>query len=128
MQTVVRYTVPELSSDVRKLKEARERRKAALDKFQTILFETFDGFRPTWLSVVKILAEVDCLLSLAKSSANLDSPRCRPLFEEQHVASIDFKDLRHPALIVKGDFIPNNVRLGVNAEERIILLTGENTL
>jgi DNA mismatch repair protein MSH6 len=107
------------------LKEARERRRSALDKFQTALFEIFDAHRNKWLGVIRVLAEVDCLLSLAKASMALETPSCRPDFVPSPSALVDFKQLRHPALILKGDFIPNDIQLGINGRDRIVLLTGE---
>jgi DNA mismatch repair protein MSH6 len=107
------------------LKEAKERRRSALDKFQSALFEVFDANRNTWLAVIRVLAEVDCLLSLSKASAALEMPACRPSLVQSPSALIDFKQLRHPALILKGEFIPNDVQLGANVRDRIILLTGE---
>jgi DNA mismatch repair protein MSH6 len=52
---------------------------------------------------------------------------CRPEFVEGDSAFVEFEDLRHPALCtserLKGDFIPNNVKLGEGG--RIALLTGK---
>jgi DNA mismatch repair protein MSH6 len=73
-----------------------------------------------------IFAEMDCLLSLAKASADLDEPRCRPELVESDEAFIDFRDLRHPALCLRSDFISNDVQLGLNVP-RQTLLTGPST-
>lgn len=70
-----------------------------------------------------IFAELDCLLSLAKASADLDEPRCRPGLIESAEAFIDFRDLRHPALCLRSDFISNDVQLGRDVP-RQTLLTG----
>lgn len=67
------------------------------------------------------------MFSLAKASNALGEPQCRPEIIEGDSAWIDFEELRHPALCVsstlKGDFIPNDVRLG-GGVGRIALLTG----
>lgn len=77
-----------------------------------------------WLRAIRVLAELDCLFSLAKASSALGEPACRPEFVEGDEAFVDFEDLRHPALVsLKGDFIPNDVRLGGDVG-RIALLTG----
>lgn len=77
-----------------------------------------------WLRSVRVLSELDCLFSLAKASTALGEPACRPEFVEGDEAWIDFEELRHPALQgIKGDFIPNDVRLG-GGVGRIALLTG----
>lgn len=80
-----------------------------------------------WLRAIRVLAELDCLFSLAKSSQALGEPVCRPEFVETNgEAWVDFEELRHPALAMrtKGDFIPNDVKLGGEVG-RIALLTGE---
>lgn len=73
------------------------------------------------------MSELDCLVSLAKTSSSLDEPRCRPNFVESDSAFVDFEELRHPSMCLRSNFIPNNVQLGgPGDEERQILLTGPN--
>lgn len=108
------------------------------------LMQAFDADRETWLKAIRceifgffsslllltdfyrIFAELDCLLSLAKASADLDEPRCRPEFVEADEAFIDFKELRHPSMCLRSDFISNDVQLG-NGVPRQTLFTGPNT-
>ena len=119
-----RYVVPALQPTIRKLKEARENRNTAIKEFKSRLFAEFDADRGVWLRAIRVLAELDCLFSLAKASSALGEPACRPEFVEGDEAFVDFEDLRHPALVsLKGDFIPNDVRLGGDVG-RIALLTG----
>ncbi|KAH9833177.1 DNA mismatch repair protein Msh6 [Rhodofomes roseus] len=124
-----RYVVPSLQTTIRKLKEARENRNTAVKDFKNRLFAEFDADRSVWLRAVRVLAELDCLFSLAKASAALGEPSCRPEFVEGDAAWVDFDELRHPALCastgLKGDFIPNDVKLG-GGVGRIALLTGPN--
>ncbi|GJJ14893.1 hypothetical protein Clacol_009163 [Clathrus columnatus] len=124
-KSVKRYSVPELEPLIRKLKEGREKKNAAAKEFKYRLYQEFDVDRSVWLRAVRVMAELDCLLSLAKSSVALGEPVCRPEFIEADFAFIDFEELRHPALCVKNDFIPNDVQLG-NQVGRIALLTGPN--
>ena len=78
-----------------------------------------------WLRAIRVLAELDCLFSLAKSSNAIGDPVCRPEFVEGDSAFVEFEDLRHPALDLRnGNFIPNNVQLGGDVG-KIALLTGE---
>ena len=76
---------------------------------------------------IRVLSELDCLFSLAKSSSSLGEPQCKPELVEGESAWVEFDELRHPAMCVsstlKGDFIPNNVRLGGEVG-RVALLTG----
>ncbi|GBE83778.1 DNA mismatch repair protein [Sparassis crispa] len=124
-----RWSVPSLAPTIRKLKEARENRNSAIKGFKNRLFAEFDVDRSVWLRAIRVLAELDCLFSLAKSSAALGEPACRPELVEGDAAWIEFEELRHPALCVssslKGDFIPNDVKLGGDVG-RIALLTGPN--
>lgn len=119
--------VPSLQGTVRTLKEARENRSTAIKNFKFRLFAEFSADRGVWLRATRVFAELDCLFSLAQSSSALGEPVCRPEFVEGNAATIDFEDLRHPALCVRNDFIPNNVKLGGDVG-RIALLTGTRSL
>lgn len=110
------------------MKEARENRNTVIKEFKNRVFAEFDADRSVWLRAIRVLSELDCLLSLAKASTALGEPVCRPEFVEGDAAWVDFEELRHPALCVttglKGDFIPNDVKLGGDVG-RIALLTGK---
>ncbi|KAF8137603.1 muts domain V-domain-containing protein [Boletus edulis] len=118
-----RWVVPSLQPTIRALKEARETRATAIKEFKGRLFEEFDTDRGIWLRAVRVLAELDCLFSLAKASIAIGEPSCRPEFVEGDAAFIEFKDLRHPTLAeLKTNFIPNDIKLGGDVG-RIALLT-----
>ncbi|KAI0935020.1 hypothetical protein AcV7_003936 [Taiwanofungus camphoratus] len=128
-KSAVRWLVPSLATKIRSLKEARENRNTAIKDFRNRLFAEFDADRSVWLRAIRVLAELDCIFSLAKASSALGEPACRPELIEGDAAWIEFEQLRHPALCastgLKGDFIPNNVKLGGDVG-RIALLTGPN--
>ena len=128
LQAVKRWLVPELSSTIRSLKEAREHRKSAVKDFRGRLYAEFDADRSVWLRAIRVLSELDCLFSLAKASNALGEPVCRPEFVPGDSAWFEFEELRHPALSIsagfRGDFIPNDVKLGGGIVGRIALLTG----
>ena len=127
-QAAARWHVPEIAPLIRQLKEARENRNTAMKNFKLRVFAEFDKDRDVWLRAVRTVAELDCLFSLAKSSMAIGEPACRPEFIEGDgfSASLDFEELRHPALCLKADnFIPNDVKLGGNVA-RVALLTGPN--
>ena len=99
----------------------------AIKNFKFRLFAEFDNDRDVWLRAIRTFAELDCLFSLAKSSLAIGEPACRPTFIEtdNECASIDFEELRHPALCLKSEnFIPNDVKLG-GGVGRVALLTGK---
>ncbi|KAI0697052.1 DNA mismatch repair protein Msh6 [Cytidiella melzeri] len=124
-----RWLVPELAPTIRSLKEARELRNTSIKNFRSRVYAEFDTDRGVYLRAIRVLSELDCLFSLARSSVALGEPSCRPEFIEGDCAWMDFEQLRHPALSVsagfRGDFIPNDVKLGGDVA-RVALLTGPN--
>jgi len=94
----LRYYSPKIKELVQQLKEARETRLAALKKFHSELFAEFARTSPLYLAAVKTVAEVDCLVSLAKASEAMGQPACRPEIVDSDVALVDFEELRHPCM------------------------------
>ena len=73
------------------------------------------------------MAEIDCLVSLARSSMALGEPAVRPEIVESTEAFVEFEELRHPCVFSASvDFIPNDVKLGGSDERKMVLLTGPN--
>ncbi|KAI6168433.1 DNA mismatch repair protein Msh6 [Pisolithus thermaeus] len=121
-----RWVVPSLLPMIRRLKEARENRNSAVKDFKGRLYAEFDTDRGVWLRAIRVLAELDCLFSLAKSSVAIGEPSCRPEFVEGDAAFVEFEELRHPTLsALRDNFIPNDIKLG-GTVGRIALLTGPN--
>ena len=127
-----RYYTPRGRELVRELKEARETRLAALRAYQTHVYEQFREERATYARAVRLVAELDCLLSLAKSSMALGAPACRPELVRSDRAMLEVRALRHPCMAPStlqaggsGAFIPNDIALGGQAEE-VMVLTGGN--
>lgn len=50
------------------------------------------------MHAVRVVAELDCLVSLAKTSAALGEPAVRPEIVESGRAFIEFEELRHPCV------------------------------
>ncbi|KAK7994628.1 DNA mismatch repair protein [Apiospora marii] len=123
---VKRYYFKELTSLVRELQEAEETHSQLLKEVATRLFQKFDVDNATWLAAIRIVSQLDCLVSLAKSSASLGEPSCRPLFVDEERSVVEFEELRHPCMLnTVDDFIPNNIDLGGDSA-KINLLTGAN--
>ncbi|KAF8966381.1 DNA mismatch repair protein msh6 [Entomortierella lignicola] len=125
--SVSRYYNPELILLVTRLQEARETKTAIMKELQGRLYAKFDENYKDWLKAVKIIAEIDCLGSLAKSSSALGWPSCRPEFVESEKSVLELEGLRHPCVIpgIASDFIPNDTVLGGDTSN-LILLTGPN--
>ncbi|KAF9286408.1 DNA mismatch repair protein msh6 [Mortierella alpina] len=125
--SVSRYYNPELIGLVTRLQEARETKGGIMKDLRRRLYAKFDENYKDWLKAVKIIAELDCLGSLSKSSSALGSPACRPEFVESESSVLELEGLRHPCVIpgIASDFIPNDTVLGGESPS-LILLTGPN--
>ena len=125
---VKRYYFPELRSLVRQLQEAQETHGQIVKEVSGRFFVRFSEDYTTWLAAVRIIAHLDCLISLAKASSSLGEPACRPVFlspDSDSRSTVDFAELRHPCLPNIEHFIPNNIALGGD-QPNISLLTGAN--
>jgi DNA mismatch repair protein MSH6 len=124
--SVKRYYTPELRALVRKLQEAQESHTQIVKEVTMRMYRRFDEHYDIWLASVKIIAQLDCLISLAKASQSLGTPSCRPVFVEDDRSVLDLVELRHPCLIDNvDDFIPNDINLGGDGPN-LTLLTGAN--
>lgn len=129
-QSVKRYYPPEVRQLVKQLKEGKETKLVAFKDFQASLFEQFQQNGDLFLQAVKGIAEMDCLVSLAKASYAMGEPSCRPEFVESDTAIVDFEELRHPCMASTStaEFIANDIALGGDDEgpARVTILTGGN--
>lgn len=123
---VKRYYFRELSDLVRDLQEAQETHGQVVKQVTGRFLARFDEEYQTWLAAIKIMAQLDCLISLAAASAALGEPSCRPTFVDSERSVVEFEELRHPCMLPNvTDFIPNDVKLG-GYSSNINLLTGAN--
>lgn len=123
---VKRWYFPELSKLVRDLQEAEELHSQLVRDIALRLFKKFDADYETWLLAIKIISQLDCLVSLASASTSLGQPACRPQFYDEDRSFVDFEELRHPCMTnTVDDFIPNDIQLG-GKQANINLLTGAN--
>ena len=121
-----RWYSPELRAKVRELQEAQETHSQIVKDVAIRFYKRFDENYEIWLAAVKIIAQLDCLISLAKASTSLGQPSCRPEFVEDERSVLDLVDLRHPCLMDNvDDFIPNDIVLG-GSNPNLTLLTGAN--
>lgn len=123
---VKRYYFPELRQLVRKLQESQERHSQIVKDVAGRFYARFDENYEIWLAAVKIIAQLDCLISLAKASSSLGHPSCRPEFVDDERSTLELVELRHPCLLANvDDFIPNDIVLG-GQTNNLTLLTGAN--
>ncbi|GFP75891.1 DNA mismatch repair protein MutS [Clostridium fungisolvens] len=113
------------------LKEMEEKILGAEEKLTSLEYSIFVEIRDKIEAEIdrmkhtaKIIAELDCLCSLANVAIN--NNYVKPLINEEDV--IDIKEGRHPVVeqvISKGEFISNNTKLDVN-DEQLLIITGPN--
>jgi DNA mismatch repair protein MSH6 len=121
-----RYYNVELKGLIRQLQEAQETHGQIVRKVAGRFYERFDKSYDTWLQAVRVIAQLDCLISLAAASSALGEPSCRPQFLDSERSVVEFEELRHPCMLPNvTDFIPNDVKLGGDGAS-INLLTGAN--
>ncbi|OLL23672.1 DNA mismatch repair protein msh6, partial [Neolecta irregularis DAH-3] len=127
-QKFKRYYSPEIRSKVQELLEAREKHfNDIVPSLKSRFFVRFDKDYKQWLQAVKVIAHIDCLVSLAQSSLSIGEPSCRPTFVESDRSVLLFDELRHPCFEsgISSEFIPNDIQLGGEAPN-FCLLTGAN--
>ncbi|KAK3934309.1 putative dna mismatch repair protein msh6 protein [Diplogelasinospora grovesii] len=123
---VKRYYFKQLEDLVRELQEAEETHSQIVKEVASRFYQRFDVDYEVWLQAIRIISQLDCLISLAKTSSALGQPSCRPVFVDDERSVIEFEELRHPCMLdAVADFIPNDIKLGGD-EAKINLLTGAN--
>lgn len=123
---VKRYWSPEVKTLVRQLMEQKETHKAVCENLIFRMYERFDINYRAWVSVIKTIGSIDCLIALTRTSETIGYPSCRPRFRAIGAKGyLAFDDLRHPCFAGKGEFIPNDVHLGGD-NANFGLLTGAN--
>lgn len=97
-QKVKRFYSPEVRKLVRTLQEAQETNSQIQKEVASRFYRRFDKQYETWSGVVKVVANLDCLISLARASAALGDTSCRPVFLDQQRSIVSFEELRHPCM------------------------------
>lgn len=122
---VKRYWSPEVKKLVRELMEQKETHKTVCENLISRMYSRFDVNYKTWVTVIKAVSNIDCLVALTKTSETIGYPSCRPTFEEEASGFLLFSELRHPCFVGTTDFIPNDIHLG-GSNPNFGLLTGAN--
>lgn len=127
-----RFITPELKEYEDKVLRAEDRAKALEQELFTALRDQVATFVPVLLRTAEAMAEIDVLAGLANLAAN--AGYCRPVLRDEGL--LDIRDGRHPVLdrlLSAGQFVPNDVRLGIAATEehdkaagRVQIITGPN--
>ncbi|OMH83414.1 DNA mismatch repair protein msh6 [Zancudomyces culisetae] len=146
---VHRYYSPQLAQKINEQAEAMEHYNAALRNYKLVLYQRWTKHYGLFVSAVRIISEIDALLSLAKASESMGFDSSRPEIVDITLNGnqpfLEFRDLRHPCLTVSGGeygsvsgrpstFVPNDLLLGKLVNEHlpehddanVILLSGPN--
>ncbi|XXQ38336.1 DNA mismatch repair protein [Plasmodiophora brassicae] len=130
----IRYYTADIKDAVFQFDRATEKRTSALSGVMRRLFAQFCGDFALWTSAVSVLAELDCLCSLALTSeaAPDGGVMCRPEFVdpvEEGAAVLSLRRARHPSLTMSSNatFIPNDTIVGCEENPAaFVLVTGPN--
>lgn len=122
---VKRFWSPEVKKLVRELMEQKETHKTVCENLIARMYGRFDVNYKTWVSVIKAVGNIDCLIALTKTSETMGYPSCRPQLVAKESGQLNFTDLRHPCFVGTNDFIPNDINLG-GENANFGLLTGAN--
>lgn len=77
-----RFHTLEIKNIVDRLEDAEEALKSDMVPFLCAIFSRFHEKKDTWTSLVSIITEIDCLMSLAVTSAEQSGVMSRPIFIE----------------------------------------------
>lgn len=127
-----RYITPELKEYEEKVLRAEDRAKALEQELFATLRDQVASYVPLFLKTADAMAEIDVFAALSTLAAN--AGYCRPQLTSDPV--VDIRDGRHPVLdrlLPAGQFVPNDIRLGLTSEDdkdlaigRVQIITGPN--
>ncbi|TNV85716.1 hypothetical protein FGO68_gene17605 [Halteria grandinella] len=133
-----RFQTIELQQKLEALEQVEEELKEAITPFVYALFTRFLDSRHLWQPAVSVMAELDCLASLAVASkmhGSEDEAMCRPVFipyegKYKNRPFLELRSMRHPCVILKGNsskFVPNDTVINdPNSNDLVLLVTGPN--
>ncbi|QID83438.1 DNA mismatch repair protein msh6 [Saccharomyces pastorianus] len=137
-KTYKRYYSDEVRTLARSMAEAKELHKTLEEDIKNRLCQKFDvHYNSIWMPTIQAISNIDCLLSITRTSESLGTPSCRPIIVDEFDPKtnakmngyLNFKSLRHPCFNLGAttarDFIPNDVELGKD-QPQLGLLTGAN--
>ncbi|KAK2950013.1 putative DNA mismatch repair protein MSH6 [Blattamonas nauphoetae] len=145
---VRRYWTPFIKQAISRLSELNIKRESRCRHFASRMQVLFCEYHSLWSRLYSIVAEIDCLVSLAIASKALNGtrPTIVPPSGEEDSAVFDSKDVVHPCYVggitssfnrslgkqqgrsergTNSTFIPNDISVG-GLSPSLLLLTGPN--
>lgn len=123
----VRYQDRTIKDYLVELKNYELEKEEAMNQAWRIILEAFMSHSDDWMNIIKIIAVLDCLISLAryaneiKATGTICKPNILELSDDDS-SVIRFKGGKHPCL-TDIDFIANDLNLNGN---KLMLLSGSN--
>lgn len=125
-KTCKKFSTKELQALLSQLKQQEDERDELLKDHKRKLFALFSKDIHEWMSAIKQICILDCLLSLTLSKMELQSVTkiTRPIFLKQDDPVMEIKEGKHPILakISNCNLIANDVTLG----NQVTIVTGPN--
>ncbi len=128
-----RFRTPFVLEALDRLEIAEEHTRDTLKPFIVTIFSKFHQQRAVWNAVIEILAELDCLISLAKVAQ--EHAHCfhftRPHFlPDDATPTLELRAMQHPCVATSGftkNFVPNDTLLATEeVRPPFLLVTGPN--
>ncbi|GMH78533.1 hypothetical protein TL16_g07839 [Triparma laevis f. inornata] len=127
---VNKYYTVDVEEVVERLNEAIDQEVEGRARGLAAIFRKFDSFRPLWSIAVQVSGMLDALSALSEVSSQPGWSRATILESKgPGTSSVDIKGGRHPCVEVThsgDDFVPNDLALGGEEKERVLLLSGPN--
>ncbi|KAL0482522.1 DNA mismatch repair protein MSH6 [Acrasis kona] len=123
---VERYHSPEVIRLMPLHQQAKEKRDIVLRGELRRIMKVFDDDYESWNRCMSCIAELDCLLSLTRTSMN--NGMCKVEFVDQPEPFLDLVEMSHPCVNTdQNPFVPNSTLLGPSPSNPLcIVVTGAN--
>jgi len=128
----VRFQTDTIKQLVAELDRLDEQLEDCVFPFLSRLFQEFYAHHAQFRAAVRLLSELDALLSLAAASQGLAGDSCCPEIIEldgaEGVGVLELRSCRHPvaAAMMGASFVPNDTTLNADGVPGVIVVTGPN--
>lgn len=127
----IRFHTPRIKELITELEHLENEQEDCIFPFLSRLFQDFHEHQAAFRALMRCIAELDGLLSLARASENLSGASCRPeilALEAQEAASIELRACRHPVVAMKmgNAFVPNDIFINAQQVPGVLIVTGPN--
>eukprot|EP01130_Rhizamoeba_saxonica_P017361 TRINITY_DN8395_c0_g1_i2.p1 TRINITY_DN8395_c0_g1~~TRINITY_DN8395_c0_g1_i2.p1 ORF type:complete len:965 (-),score=179.37 TRINITY_DN8395_c0_g1_i2:107-3001(-) len=123
-----RFLISDIQQEVESLDLLKQSLQAIESNILLFYIQDFDQHYETWISAIRCVSEIDCLLSNSiVSTVAVHDTLCRPEFIESEDSILNITNMYHPCMVDRmGDsFIPNSISLG-GENPKTMVLTGPN--